>query len=162
MYVWPPRSDLARAVDVYKLPMSAWLTTRTQQLLNLEYVFYFVGMYLTQLGGDVQGGGCDRNLRLAPGISVRKILVSGNSVTRQPMPTVLRTEPYRVYWFSNEGREPPHVHIDRGDLSAKFWLVPLQLARNTGFSGVELRRISVIIQREESYLVRRWNEYFRS
>ncbi|MGB2611765.1 MAG: DUF4160 domain-containing protein [Isosphaeraceae bacterium] len=37
--------------------------------------------------------------------------------------------------------EPPHVHVDRDDLSAKFWLQPLGLARNFGFSPKELGRI---------------------
>ena len=47
------------------------------------------------------------------------------------MPTVLRAGPYRVYWYSHEPNEPPHVHIDRDDLSAKFWLSPVTLARGT-------------------------------
>ena len=50
------------------------------------------------------------------------------------MPTVLRSGPYRVYFYSHEGREPPHVHVDREDRSAKFWLEPVGLARNFGFA----------------------------
>ncbi|MEX1330522.1 MAG: DUF4160 domain-containing protein [Desulfobacterales bacterium] len=29
------------------------------------------------------------------------------------MPTVLRTGPYRLYFYSHEPNESPHVHIDR-------------------------------------------------
>jgi len=29
------------------------------------------------------------------------------------MPTVLRKGPYRVYFFSHDMTEPPHVHVDR-------------------------------------------------
>ncbi len=36
------------------------------------------------------------------------------------MPTVLRDGPYRLYWVSQEPDEPPHVHVDRGECSAKF------------------------------------------
>ncbi len=36
------------------------------------------------------------------------------------MPTVLRTGPYRFYFHSHEPNEPPQMHIDREDLSAKF------------------------------------------
>jgi hypothetical protein len=43
------------------------------------------------------------------------------------MPTVLREGPYRFYWYSHEPGEPPHVHVDRGDYSAKFWLRPVAL-----------------------------------
>ena len=44
------------------------------------------------------------------------------------MPTVLRQGPYRFYFFSHEPGEPPHVHVDRGDLSIKVWLNPVTLA----------------------------------
>ena len=56
----------------------------------------------------------------------------------QGMPTVLRSGPYRVYLYSHDLREPPHVHVDRDDQSAKFWLKPVRLARNLGFSPHEL------------------------
>ena len=55
------------------------------------------------------------------------------------MPTVLREGPYRVYFISHDTTEPPHVHVDRDDLSAKFWLNPVSLAANYGFSPRELR-----------------------
>jgi hypothetical protein len=66
------------------------------------------------------------------------------------MPTVLQSGPYRFYFYSHEPNEPPHVHVDRDDLSAKFWLEPVELARNRGFSPKELRRIRklVILHRE--------------
>jgi hypothetical protein len=49
------------------------------------------------------------------------------------MPTVLRTGPYRFFFYSHEPGEPPHVHVDRDNQSAKFWLEPVELARNLGF-----------------------------
>lgn len=45
------------------------------------------------------------------------------------MPTVLRSGPYRVFFHSDEGHEPPHVHVVRDDRIAKFWLDPVKLAR---------------------------------
>ena len=60
------------------------------------------------------------------------------------MPNVLRTGPYRLYFYSHEPHEPPHVHVDRDDLSAKFWLQPVALARNFGFSPKESRRLCCI------------------
>src|SRR6266851_10017378 len=50
------------------------------------------------------------------------------------MPTVLRIGPYRIYFVSHDLNEPPHVHVDRDDQSAKFWLAPVALARNLGFN----------------------------
>ena len=48
------------------------------------------------------------------------------------MPTVLRWAGYRFDFFSNEGYEPPHIHVDKAGNSVKFWLVPVRLARNSG------------------------------
>lgn len=78
------------------------------------------------------------------------------------MPTILRSGPYRVYFYSHEPNEPPHVHVDRGDQSAKFWLKPIALARNLGFSPLELRRIQRMLQTNESLLVEKWNAKFGS
>jgi hypothetical protein len=76
------------------------------------------------------------------------------------MPTVLRSGPYRFYFYSHEPSEPPHIHIDREDLSAKFWLDPVQLARNFGFRAPELRTIqSIVVERREEFL-EAWNEFF--
>ena len=76
------------------------------------------------------------------------------------MPTVLRSGPYRVYFYSHEPGEPAHIHVDRDDLSAKFWLRPLALARNLGFSPIELGRIQRILKERETLLWEKWNERF--
>ncbi|HEX3070501.1 MAG TPA: DUF4160 domain-containing protein [Thermoanaerobaculia bacterium] len=76
------------------------------------------------------------------------------------MPTVLRTGPYRVYFYSHEPGEPPHVHVDRAELSAKFWLRRVEAAANFGFSERELRLIERIVLENREDLIRAWNEYF--
>lgn len=76
------------------------------------------------------------------------------------MPTVFRAGPYRVYWFSHEPDEPPHVHIDRGDLSAKFWLAPVALARNLGFRAHELRELREIVESHQKEFLEQWYGYF--
>jgi len=62
-----------------------------------------------------------------------------------------------VYFFSHEPNEPPHVHVDRDDLSAKFWLQPLALARNFGFPPTELRRIKTLIEENREKLLKAWH-----
>jgi hypothetical protein len=52
------------------------------------------------------------------------------------------------------------VHVDRDDQSAKFWLMPVRLARNLGFSAVELGRIQRILKENKSLLREKWNERF--
>ena len=76
------------------------------------------------------------------------------------MPTVLRYEAYRIYFYSHEPNEPPHVHIDRDNLSAKFWLNTVSLARNRGFSARELRQVERIVRDNQQQVLEAWNEYF--
>jgi hypothetical protein len=77
------------------------------------------------------------------------------------MPTVLRDGPYRIYFYSHEPNEPPHVHVDRDSLSAKFWLSPVSLARNLGFGARELRQVERIVRDNQTKLMEAWNGYFR-
>ncbi len=79
-----------------------------------------------------------------------------------PMPTVLRVGPYRLYFHSHEPNEPPHIHVDRDDLSAKFWLSPVSLARNFGFRPTELADVERMVQTNERPLIKAWHDYFRS
>ncbi len=76
------------------------------------------------------------------------------------MPTVLRTGPYRLYFYSHEPGEPPHVHIDRDNLSAKFWLNPVSLARDLGFGAKELRSLERIVTIHQNQLMEAWYDYF--
>lgn len=76
------------------------------------------------------------------------------------MPTVLRSGPYRVFFYSSDAGEPPHVHVQRGPAEAKFWLNPVRLARSTGYSPSEVRRIRSMITTERSLLMEAWNEFF--
>ena len=76
------------------------------------------------------------------------------------MPTIFRIGPYRFYFYSHEPNEAPHVHVDRDDLSAKFWLKPIQLARNIGFSPKDLRVIEKMIVAHRQELQEKWDGYF--
>jgi hypothetical protein len=76
------------------------------------------------------------------------------------MPTVLRIGAYRFYFYSHEPNEPPHIHIDKDNLSAKFWLEPVALAKNIGFRAKELRKLESLVRENQTKLVEAWNEYF--
>ena len=55
------------------------------------------------------------------------------------MPTVLRVGRFRFFFFfSNERREPPHIHVKAASDQATFWLDPILLAANYGFAAREL------------------------
>jgi hypothetical protein len=76
------------------------------------------------------------------------------------MPNILRVGPYRFYFYSHEPNEPPHVHIDRDDLSAKFWLNPVELARNFGFNEREIRKLKSLVTEHKQEFLEAWYEYF--
>jgi hypothetical protein len=76
------------------------------------------------------------------------------------MPTILRSGPYRFYFYAGDRHEPKHVHMERDDKVAKSWLEPVQLARGGGFGRVELGRMEFLIGRHHSRLVEAWNDYF--
>jgi hypothetical protein len=49
------------------------------------------------------------------------------------VPALLRVRGYRFFFFSMEGREPPHIHVAHAGRYAKFWLEPVTLAEVRGF-----------------------------
>jgi hypothetical protein len=76
------------------------------------------------------------------------------------MPTVLRSGPYRFYFYSGDRDEPLHVHVAREANEAKFWLDPVRLAWSRGISGSELRKIETIVIEHVAQLTEAWNGFF--
>ena len=71
----------------------------------------------------------------------------------QIMPTVMRIGPYRFHFYSREGNEPPHIHITREEMEAKFWLRPVAFAADQGFATAELVRIQRLVEENCQTLV---------
>ena len=79
------------------------------------------------------------------------------------MPVVFRHRGYRLLFYSNEGdpREPPHIHVLKGQADAKFWLVPeVKLAYNRGHPRPALREAAELIAARRHFLLDAWNEFF--
>ncbi len=76
------------------------------------------------------------------------------------MPTVKRIGPYRFFFYSNEGSEPPHIHVEREENLAKFWLEVVALASNSGFSAGELRKIEKLVTDNQAEFIEAWHDYF--
>ena len=77
-------------------------------------------------------------------------------------PTVLRSGPYRFFFFATDRTEPVHVHVSRERKTAKFWLSPVRSGYNHGFAPAELNRIAALVGQHEAELVKAWHEYFES
>lgn len=78
------------------------------------------------------------------------------------MPTVCIIGPYRFYFYSHEPNEPPHIHIDREDFSAKFWLKEISLAKNLGFRQKEINTLHELVCNNQKQFLDKWHEYFSS
>jgi hypothetical protein len=76
------------------------------------------------------------------------------------MPTVLRVKGYRFFFFSLDGVEPPHIHVEQAERFAKFWLDPILLVRSRGFRRGELTALRSIIEEHQQFLLEKWNDYF--
>jgi len=77
------------------------------------------------------------------------------------MSTVLRVGPYRFFFYASDRDEPAHIHVEREDSVAKFWLDPVRLQSSGGLSRVEISRIEKLVSKHQSELMEAWNEYFR-
>lgn len=75
------------------------------------------------------------------------------------MPTVLRIGPFRFHFYSDEGAEPPHVHVATPDGECKFWLAPVCLARNKGVAPHLIREIEVLVFQHADLLMESYHEH---
>ncbi|KAA8384042.1 DUF4160 domain-containing protein [Acetobacter tropicalis] len=78
------------------------------------------------------------------------------------MPTVLRIGGYRFFFYSMEGNEPPHIHIEAGENVAKYWLDPVALAMNDGFRSHELTRLRMMVIEHRDTFREAWDAHFGS
>ena len=76
------------------------------------------------------------------------------------MPTIFIVNGYRFFFFSNEGNEPIHIHVEKDNKYAKFWLKPLGLARNYKFNYRELGHMMTIIEKRKPEIEEKWHEHF--
>jgi hypothetical protein len=45
-------------------------------------------------------------------------------------PTVLQFFGFRLFFYSLENGEPSHIHVEDADMTAKYWLNPVELSRS--------------------------------
>ena len=76
------------------------------------------------------------------------------------MPTALRVGGYRFFFYAGDRGEPPHVHAERDENQAKFWLAPVRLDRSKGFGRSEIHQINRIVEENQELFLRAWNDYF--
>jgi len=80
------------------------------------------------------------------------------------MPVVMRVAGFRLFFYANEGqpREPVHVHVERGDGEAKFWINPdVRVAYNDGMDAKALREALELVEANRERIEQAWHEFFR-
>lgn len=76
------------------------------------------------------------------------------------MPTIIREEGYRFFFFSNE-HEPIHIHVEKGEKYAKIDVTTSEIIESYMFTSKELKKIMNIVKANQEKIMEAWNEYFR-
>jgi Domain of unknown function (DUF4160) len=76
------------------------------------------------------------------------------------MPTILRIEGLRFYFYSHEPNEPPHVHVDSAGATMKVWLKEPAVAKSRGFRAKERNAILAHVEEHRLMMLEAWHEYF--
>lgn len=80
------------------------------------------------------------------------------------MPVVFRVGSLVFFFYSDEGLEPPHIHVRRGtpsaDAAGKWWLTPMSCVYCEGFKAAERRRIESTISARRQEILDAWNKHF--
>ena len=79
------------------------------------------------------------------------------------MPTVFYYKGYRFFFYSNENNEPVHIHVEKAEASAKFWLEPgIEEVYSYGLNSKERKEIRGVIERRYNDIIDSWNDHFGS
>ena len=80
------------------------------------------------------------------------------------MPTILFVRGWRVFFYSNEGNEPVHIHATKGESECKIWiridLYDIEFAWEHSLTPRLKREIRKIAFEHFDLIVEEWNKYF--
>ncbi len=75
------------------------------------------------------------------------------------MPTVVIINGYRFFFYVND-HSPVHIHIEKGDGTAKFNLEPIELLKSRRFKANEIVEMRKLVIRNTELFKDKWDEYF--
>jgi len=75
------------------------------------------------------------------------------------MPTILITNGFRFFFYSNENQEPPHIHVIGKGGEAKIWLDPIEITHIYNFGFTERRQILIITQKNVNLFMSEWRKW---
>ena len=77
------------------------------------------------------------------------------------MPTVLRIDGYRFFFFSDE-HLPRHIHIEKGESYLRIELDTFKVTDRYKISNKEVTRLIKLVRINRKKLKEAWDEYFES
>ena len=78
------------------------------------------------------------------------------------MPSILRADGWRSFFYSDEGnpREPPHIHAVFGEKTAKFWLKSVVLVNSKRLSASEIAAVYRLVTQHRDTFLEAWHAHF--
>jgi hypothetical protein len=75
------------------------------------------------------------------------------------MPTILRQDGFRFFFYSREGNEPSHIHVVGHAGEMKVWLDTLVVAKVFNLSPKHQKVVMQIISQNQELLIKKWEEF---
>jgi hypothetical protein len=75
------------------------------------------------------------------------------------MPTLLRENGYRFFFFSDE-HLPQHVHVEKSDKYMRVELETLKVTDSYQMTSKEIREVVGLVEKHREIFLEGWNEYF--
>ena len=76
------------------------------------------------------------------------------------MPTIYRFDGFRFFFYSNEGNEPPHLHVAKDDGELKIWLNSLVIDYSYKFKASEVKIIIKIVRNNQKRFLNDWIKFY--
>lgn len=80
---------------------------------------------------------------------------------RKTMPTIFILFGFRFLFYAND-HQPLHVHVVKGNISAKFSLSPVKLVENHGLKPAEIKMAESVIEENREVIADHWNKFFNN
>lgn len=81
------------------------------------------------------------------------------------MPSIFTINGYKIFFWSNESGEPPHIHVAKipSANSTKIWLEPIKIAHNKSrIPQKDLNKILLWLKQNQKNILSAWHNYFKN
>ncbi len=76
------------------------------------------------------------------------------------MPTIFRKLGFRFFFYSDEGNEPPHLHVEKGEGRGKYWIDPVEKNYMNNFTKQDEKKADKIVEDEQDNFKKKWYDFF--